>query len=98
MKYMVVTDIKTKLPYKEVMRYARKRIALFKQFPSLTRKFWTYCERHRAYHGVIEFKNKKAAQNFIKSEFAKNISKTYKTIRPIKFTLLKVMHEKIYRN
>ena len=96
MKYILITSIKTRLSEEEVVKIAKTRKGYFQDVNGLIKKFWTYNEKTRVFYGIFEFESKKTLNNYLKTDFAQSVERTYKTIEPVKLQILRVQEEQDY--
>ncbi len=86
MKIIVITDIHSSLSDKKVRAIAQKRSHFFKKVHGLEIKYWTK-DKKGTYHGIFIFKNRKTAQKYLKTSFAKSVAKAYHTTKPVKVSI-----------
>ena len=93
MKYILITSINTKLSEEEVLKIAENRKDQFQSVPGLIRKFWTRDEKTKVFQGIFEFESKEALNDYLKTDFAQSVAKTYQTIEPVSIQILRVQSE-----
>ncbi|MEK6918857.1 MAG: hypothetical protein AABW73_02350 [Nanoarchaeota archaeon] len=93
MKYLLITDIKTKLSDAQVMMIAEVRTKKLIKVEGLTKKSFVYDRNNSIYHEIYEFDSEESLRSYVKTNFANNVAEEYKTTEPVKIRIMRVLKE-----